>query len=297
MRAHRPLRLYTGGSADGPRASWAALCPASGQTVAGRVWGAQNNHRAKLCAIYAACRLASSLCPVEIHSDSRSAIQAVSALLDGQRQRTDAPAASIVRACARLIQQRPRCAPITLHWVRAHSGVPDNEAADRAAKQALDLCHIPLPEEFAHAGGFLLGGQPLDSDWLDAITDALQHQRFERLAITHQSGHFYSATSHPSFWRVHPLHERARTFAFRARGHALATTRRAHLYFESDARLPSTACPLCRERAQDDAEHWFACSALQNEWDHQLDTVQANVKPSQGTAQHWRDLMPREHLA
>ena len=71
---------------------------------------------------------------MEIYSDSRAAIQAVSALLDGRRQRADAPAASLVRACARLIRLRPHCAPITLHWVRAHAGNPSNEVADHAAK-------------------------------------------------------------------------------------------------------------------------------------------------------------------
>ena len=297
-QADMPLQLYVDGSADSGKAAWAVVDMAAGKVVSGRVWGVQNNYRAELCAIYTALRLTPITSPVVIWSDSFSAIQAISKCVDGGRVKLDAPAASLVRACAARIKRRPVAAQASLFWIKAHAGDSGNTAADKAAKAALRHRFIPLPAEFVVDGGFCMDGVPLESDWLEALSAELLDRRMQDLARDRQSGEFFLSTVDPSLWRAAKLPEISRSFVFRARSHALATARRAHLYFPADAKLVSVTCPLCKAGKADTATHWYSCAALTAKWKEEFDKLilRKHVVPDEAGG-HWMALAPRENLA
>ena len=137
-------------------------------------------------------------------------------------------------------------------------------------------------------------GQALDCDWLDAIR-ALQHERrLAHMAAHQRSGEFYTNSRSPSSWRSTRLDLAARTFAFKARGHALPTAKRALDYFPRPSGRPITMrCALCNR--QDVATHWYACPALEDEWKAALAPLdRLHALPDDAT---WTSLQPREHLA
>ena len=287
------LELFVAADADDDRASWAVVDrhDCYGSTCSSRMWGAQTLHRAQLGGIYAAVCLAPPDTPLHIFSRSRAAVSAAQSALDGKPRQPDSPADALLTALTRRIQART--APTLLHWTQERSrSTEPTGAAEQQALRALGLPPVRPPRELATTR-WTLNGQPLDRDWLDTIHAHLHDQRLTSMASNQRSGEFYPQCHQPSSWRPAWLDPTARTFAFKARGHALPTAKRALDYFPRPFGRPiALQCALCN--APDTATHWYGCTKLADEWAVALAPLD---RLHELNSTSWIALQPCEHLA
>jgi exonuclease III len=160
--ATRSYTSYTDGSTgrDRSKMSGSAVVPLEPDGSPGRahhfpVRPSGSNYMSEMVAILAALLMAAASAPAEIYSDCRSAIQAINHNRDRWWQQPGAPFANtfhipqrrrILNACQPILNLirstiEARGGAVTLHWIRAHTGVDDvhsrmNDAADRAANFA-----------------------------------------------------------------------------------------------------------------------------------------------------------------
>lgn len=153
-RAHSEttLVMYTDGSSlsngsAGARAG-AAVKTNQGFVWQGRAPGQQTNNRGELYATIVAMAQARDVENATLYTDSRYVLDGVNSWLAGWvraewKKKDGAPVLNqdLWRMVHALLTDRreKQLQPITIKWVKAHSGIPENEEVDKLAKAAAEL--------------------------------------------------------------------------------------------------------------------------------------------------------------
>lgn len=140
----RRVIIYTDGACRGNPGpgGWAALLR-YGEHVR-ELSGAEpntTNNRMELMGAIRALEALRRPSPVELYTDSQYVQKGISEWLAGWVARGWRTASKTPVKNADLWQRlQAACAPhdVQWHWVKGHAGVPDNEAVDRLANQAID---------------------------------------------------------------------------------------------------------------------------------------------------------------
>lgn len=99
------------------------------------------NNRMELTAAIQALRAIRESCKIELHTDSQYLQKGISEWLDGWKKRNWKKADKKSVKNADLWQELDQEASrhqVTWHWVKGHSGHPENDLVDHLANQAID---------------------------------------------------------------------------------------------------------------------------------------------------------------
>lgn len=146
------LVMYSDGSSLGNGTSGARAGSAT-KTNRGFVWqgrapGTQTNNRAELYAAIVAMAQARNTTTAVLYTDNEYVVKGVNTWLSGwvRRNWVKADGAPVLnqdlwRMTFALIEERRehQLPPITVEWVKAHSGIEGNEEVDKLAKAAAEL--------------------------------------------------------------------------------------------------------------------------------------------------------------
>jgi len=98
------------------------------------------NNRMEMMAIIAGAEALKRGCSVDIYTDSTYVMKGMTEWLDGWKQRGWRTASKQPVKNVDLWQRLERALDrhvVTWHWVRGHSGIPENERADELARNAI----------------------------------------------------------------------------------------------------------------------------------------------------------------
>ncbi|XP_050724597.1 uncharacterized protein LOC127002559 [Eriocheir sinensis] len=193
----RAVVYFTDGSVNHQSGAVGAAFVGGGATGAFRLTDGCSSTQAELAAISMALLHAEEMTagPVVVHSDSRTALQAINqaSARDNVRLLT-----SIWRTLAALEADGRRT---TLNWLPSHAGVEGNEAADTAAKDAtlLPLVTVHLPPSL---------GQ-LRTHLLSRAGSSIVQEIERAVAVESPSGCWYAAATDLGRWRLAISHPRS----------------------------------------------------------------------------------------
>ena len=270
------LDVWTDGSASDGKAGAGIIAPGlpgGDFTFRHRVWGAQTSYRAELTAIYLACRMAPEGSDLVIHTDSMAAIQAINNRKTIQRRRRPEVTTLLTQVVDLVLA---RSGNTSFVWVKAHVGHALNEQVDQLAKAALNLdpVHPPTGEET----WFSIGGSLASSDFNKLLGRQAERRFLSAFAGTKgKDGGPLRSSEWLAFiakgWHAVRLPPGDAAFTVKTRGHSMATSRRAALYFPGQGRCLD--CGLCGAltppiRSKDDAVHWMYCPALMPLWGREI---------------------------
>ena len=98
------------------------------------------NNRMEMMAIIAGAEALKRRCSLDIHTDSTYVMKGMTEWLDGWKKRGWRTASKQPVKNVDLWQRLERALDrheVTWHWVRGHSGIPENERADELARNAI----------------------------------------------------------------------------------------------------------------------------------------------------------------
>ena len=138
----KKIEIFTDGACKGNPGpgGWGAVLRSGGheKELSGRE-AATTNNRMEMTAVIEALRALKSPCDVQLHTDSRYVIDGITKWIhgwqkNGWKNSQKKPVLNADLWLALLEAKRPH--KVTWHWVKGHSGHPENERADVLASNA-----------------------------------------------------------------------------------------------------------------------------------------------------------------
>ena len=138
------LKIYTDGACRGNPGpgGWGAVLRYNGTEK--RLYGGEaesTNNRMELTAVIKALETVTRHCKIDLTTDSKYVIQGITEWLDGWKKRgwkTAAKKPVLNQDLWVQLDTQVSRHDIEWHWVKGHSGHPENELADQLANQGID---------------------------------------------------------------------------------------------------------------------------------------------------------------
>lgn len=144
------VQIYTDGSClknPGGKGGWAAILiyGEHRKEISGHLPVCTNNE-AEILAVIQSLEELKAPCEVDLYTDSQIAISWVS-IADGTKSKKAAKKSRVLPWVIERLRPLVSRHRVSMHWVKGHSGVPENERCDQMASEAARI-EIPVEDEF-----------------------------------------------------------------------------------------------------------------------------------------------------